>query len=106
MHLFSLICLLSALILAVFGVPIGIEPPPPTTGRPASNPAAPPVKPGATGPGSAKSSPPEASPAANTPVGGNADIFQPLQLTNETLPHLGLEDEARPKAPHGLCVIA
>ncbi|KAJ7747861.1 hypothetical protein B0H16DRAFT_1725895 [Mycena metata] len=100
MHLFSLICLLSALILAVFGSPISITPPPPAASHSASNPAAPPVKPSAAESGSTKSGPP------STPVGSKGDIFQPLQLTNETLPHLGLEDEARPKAPHGLCIIA
>ncbi|KAF7342346.1 hypothetical protein MVEN_01823200 [Mycena venus] len=91
MYIFSVIYLASALMLAAVASPIANKPP-------ANHPSI-----------SSGAAPAEPSPAASHPDStseGQGDIFNPVQLVNETLPHIGNEEEAKPKPPHGLCVIA
>ncbi|KAJ7164430.1 hypothetical protein C8R46DRAFT_1099499 [Mycena filopes] len=93
MQMFSLIWLFSPLILVVIASPIGPKPPPPPPA--ATHPS---INPGPAAQAGSNASPSNAA--------ASGDIFQPLQLTNETLPHIGAEEESKPKKPHGLCVIA
>ncbi|KAJ7910883.1 hypothetical protein B0H13DRAFT_2328938 [Mycena leptocephala] len=94
MNIFFVTYFLFTLFFAVLASPIVSKPPPSKASHPASS-----VTPTATSP-STMSQPDSKS------VEKGKDIFDPIKLTNETLPLLGIDDEAKPQKPHGQCVIA
>ncbi|KAJ7200739.1 hypothetical protein GGX14DRAFT_571752 [Mycena pura] len=87
MHFFSVAYILCAVVLAAVAAPVAPKPAPPPP-EPSSAPAPAPAASGG-------------APKAHAP-----DQFAPLKIVNETLPHIGIEDEAHPKPPHGSCVVA
>ncbi|KAJ6562210.1 hypothetical protein B0H19DRAFT_1143841 [Mycena capillaripes] len=113
MHISSIIYTLSALILAVNASPIANKPPAAVNPPAALSSVAAPAEPSAAvNPPAALSTvaapaEPSAAPQANSkPEGQGTDIFDHIPLTSEAIPHLGIEDEAKPQKPHGQCVIA
>ncbi|KAF8209161.1 hypothetical protein K438DRAFT_1754206 [Mycena galopus ATCC 62051] len=109
MYILSVIYLGSALIL-VLASPIANKPPSPASPPAISAAAVPPqvdiparaVEIRVTNPSQPSIAPP---PAPNS-EGNGTDILQPVKLVNETLPHIGIDEEASPKGPHNGCVIA
>ncbi|KAJ7875589.1 hypothetical protein B0H14DRAFT_2715732 [Mycena olivaceomarginata] len=98
MYIFSVIYLGSVLMLAV-AYPIGDKTS--SVNHPAVSPAPVPAKP-TTG---------SASHPGSKSDGQETDILEPIKLTNETLPHTGIDTEAneleaKPQKPHNQCVVA
>ncbi|KAF7342555.1 hypothetical protein MSAN_01513700 [Mycena sanguinolenta] len=102
MYILPVIYLASALILVVAS-PIANKPPSPATSGTAIASKAVPAQPKSSQPSSTGSQP-DAKSGEDT--GKGTDILSPIPLTNETLSHIGIEDEAHPGGPRVSCVIA
>ncbi|KAJ6459955.1 hypothetical protein C8R45DRAFT_1109322 [Mycena sanguinolenta] len=101
MYILPIIYLASAMILVVAS-PITNKPPSPAASGTAVASKAVPAHPNPSQPSTG--SQPGAKSEEDT--GKGTDILNPIPLTNETLPHIGIDEEANPKGAHNGCVIA